>query len=1152
MRQPLRAACGGCDVLAARSVVREAIQKPQALRVVPSSSGSLEQSFRSGALSLLAISIRILSIKSEELTTSKFTQIQHAVALREPFIHSFDMAAPAATRPTTYAFVPPPPLPEFYLPMAASSGDSSAASSVSEEVSQALVRTKTKTRVSKQSQALQVIAGHACVTTLDKLPPALRDATDERTMRYDGIPRTTSTPIFALPPPPPGMANDVPPLAIYHVCRICLRPRSTRFHREHPIPINAVPPPPGICRRCRVTKVEEVTSVKDVAKTGVGNIDVMQKSESNEVKIGVAAFVPKEDYVTNREMKDRRGRALLRSLSQRRLRESSGSTSTGETRRITYRHIRVRERTMSPAPIRRSMTIPPPPGPRTTVISTAQDAIRAVSVHSQDAMMTTAVAAATSMQVQPTQMPSSRSTQIGKTASAKAPCRSPTPAPIRARPVSAVKPETAPLATRPERTEAEIRNIAREEVERYRQAERKLDAYPGAYAHGRMVPVERRIERKPEVAEPLPWHTDSDRFEVHVERVKEVVRPPSQPTPRSAPGQRSVRAEKEATVGKAQQAQSDKYTGSCWSSTRSQGNERREIVIERVVRDDPGEDGKSSEMRGMREQRAAFETVNAKSTTAEVRSSASDKTMWAPTDDRPVSVKFRPVLEGKGRKIYETEVARPPSPTKYATLEVVKGVDTSPESKPVPKSRGGRQQSPSRTNSGASKRVQELQEEAERQERTRKKSSASQEDPASERSSWPSTWEYWEEEDAKRTASGQSKHNEVDLRTESSRHAAEPADAPPKAEERVRAFDRRWAAATKQSKKVEGASSAEDRPEERKRGHIGLDSKHPLGPPPSMRSTRSAKAPDTEYYYRVDTLQPTEKPHSMGSPVIEYSFYERGVQPTAESRSTRSPDRELRVYERTVQPADEQRNYKSFQGRPAERSVEENHLLRTRQRPQAAAQPPAPEAKPRNDWRKHQKAEVSPSETSTRVRFANKVEFSPTPPGSDASSAQFRIIGGPGSKARKADGGVESAGDLIVEYERRGRSRARDRAPPAHEDREYYYERVQVPRRTHKEHDEHGHDGQTDRGERSEADDPAYRPRKSRPLATALSESPSRERLSEAFSKITVDGAGPYRPELPRPDSMQTWQGSGHARMDESFGHSHGRWEEDLPGDSAR
>ncbi|KAF2723128.1 hypothetical protein K431DRAFT_292850 [Polychaeton citri CBS 116435] len=64
----------------------------------------------------------------------------------------------------------------------------------------------------------------------------------------------------------PSYSNEVTKLAIYHICRICLRSRSRRFHREHPIPADGVPPPPGICRRCRFLSESNSTTGEATAE----------------------------------------------------------------------------------------------------------------------------------------------------------------------------------------------------------------------------------------------------------------------------------------------------------------------------------------------------------------------------------------------------------------------------------------------------------------------------------------------------------------------------------------------------------------------------------------------------------------------------------------------------------------------------------------------------------------------------------------------------------------------------------------------------------------------------------------------------------------------------------------------------------------------
>ncbi|KAK5127200.1 hypothetical protein LTR85_008562 [Meristemomyces frigidus] len=1081
------------------------------------------------------------------------------------------MAAPVAAPPTTYAFIPPPPLPEFYLPKNAGSKHDSASSTSAEDASWALVRSMTKVRVSKQSR-LQTNDDNACDNALPlQQPAAPGDATDETMIKFTRA-RATSAPFASLPPPPPGFGEyDVPPLAVYHICRICIRPRSAKYHREHPIPINGVPPPPGICRRCRVTQVdEEVVTETKVSKPKKKKelVEVVTRGESNEIKLGLACIVPDEDYVPMQEMKDRRGRRLLRELDcQQRSRHVS--EETGEEREITYRHVRVREteRTVSPAPAREGFRIPPLPPPqarkpKTTVSSTAQDAIDAASVPSQEIFMTTAAAAATAPEVQPVQMPSSRSvrsvrvTEIVKedTAKASSSASSSSRSTLSGAKVSA---RATSVVFKPERTESQIRKIAREEVEKYRQAERKLEAHPDAYAHGCMIPVQRRIERQVDIAEPLPWRKKSDHIEVRVEREKEAVRasvPPSRP---SQPSQRAPTAEEEWRVSDAQAERSEKYTGSGLSEARSHRNEEREIVVERVVRREsqPAGSQKSSGSRQSRARPAAKDLEDDRNTTSGSRSVTSDKTRWAcatnepkrtyyPASNRPASVKMQEVVGwDDARASYTTREIWLPTGSQYDVVEVIEEVELPPEpANAAPRLRGGGPKSVTSTDSRISERVQELQEDAERQERAQKVDSPPRRPPASTRSSKPSERDYRNDNNAAGTTSRHSsRYQEVDAEvdvdvryrreevrseivrrpsalsertirsqqsrnTQASRQTQEPAEDAPKEPERVRAYDRRMA--TLEAHKAEAISLREERSTGRRRDDANASTSRPSDPLPSGRSARSARSPGRE--------------------------------------------REYIQVERRVQPADEPFETRSSGGRTGKYYIDTEELWRFSSskpnadpRPQSqlnkAQQHNAPEERKGQEQRRD-----SPSETSTRVRFAKKVEMSPTPPGSDASSAQFRNFGARGVKGRPKESAAESGEDLIAEYERRGRARARGRAAPAAEERQKVYD---------------SKPGQEQRPRLDGVDDTAYRPRMSRPLARALSESPSRERLSEAFSdhrskvssKVVVGGFGPYRPEQPRTGSTEIWGGSDHAsRTEERVEHSFGGWAEDVPGGSAR
>ncbi|KAK4545671.1 hypothetical protein LTR36_002624 [Oleoguttula mirabilis] len=1093
------------------------------------------------------------------------------------------MAAPVLSPPTTYAFIPPPPLPEFYLPKEAGSKGSSTSSSPSAgTASQALVRVKTKTKVqvSKQSRLQTSSDNEGALAPPPQLPAAPGDATDETVIKITST-RATSAPFMHLPPPPPpGFGDyDVPPLAVYHICRICIRPRSARYHREHPIPINGVPPPPGICRRCRVTKVEEDVSTETMVARPKEKklIEVVKKGESNEIKLGLACVVPEEDLVSRQEMKDRRARRLLRELDrQQRLREES--QETGQGREITYRHVRVREteRTVSPATAREGFRIPPlpppqPPKPKTTSSSTAQDAVDALSAQSQEAVMMSSAVAATSIQVQPTQMPSSRSvrsvrvTEIVKEDAAKASSSASSSTSTRSGTKATAR--TSSVVFKPERTDSQIRKIAREEVEKYRQAERILEAHPDAYAHGRMIPVQRRIEREADTAEPLPWRKESDRIEVRVEREKEAVVAPDPSSRQAEQGQRSSRKEKEWDTFDGQTGSSQKYTGSGWSTAHSNRDGERDFVIERVVKRDsqPAGNRKSVDSRQSRARPEAKDPQDDRSTTSGSQSVASDKTRWAHPNEQPtpaVNTHSEPPVNVKqpeatsweyASRTYETTGVRLPPSRKYDVIEVIERVEMTPKPpNPAPKLRGGGSKADNRTNSRISERVQELKEDAERQERAQTEVSPPRRPPASARSSKPSERESWNNESAGRTASRHSsryQQEDVDIRytreeapseavrgpsalsgrtarsqqsehTQRSRQTAEPARDAVRDGERVRAFDRRMAAL--EVRNPQTASLQAGRSDDRRRGGADASDSRPSVHPALSRSARTMRSPEREYIH----------------------------------------------IERTVHPADEPWDSRPSGNRPLDYYIDTEELWRfpsaaPNADPQRQSQIDAPKRR-ESDGRKHRELRKdSPSETSTRVRFAAKVDFSPTPPGSDASSTQFRMIGARGGKGRQNDGGVESAEDLIAEYERRGRARARDRAAPAAEERQkvYHYERDTRSPVNDREAVGGPQEPMEEQPRLDGVDDAAYRPRKSRPLARALSESPSRERLSEAFSarqcktssKARVDGFGPYRPEEPRTGSTEVVDGSDHAsRKDERFGHSDRRWVEDLPDRTAR
>ncbi|KAF2172506.1 hypothetical protein M409DRAFT_17739 [Zasmidium cellare ATCC 36951] len=372
----------------------------------------------------------------------------------------------------TYMSIPPPPLPEFYM--------------------------------SKEATA---DAGSSTRGTDDlgrkKYPPIPGDGTDER-REYIRTRRTSD------------ISSS---LVVYHVCRICLRPRSARYHREHPIPIDGVPPPPGICRRCRVTSVDESKSL----------VDVVEHHESHGPKIGVKSLVVDEDYLPARAARSRRVNYDLDEVEWRELEPPPAEQSPPRKKEYIYRHILV---AVPPPPIH-----PPPPTappqmahlptpdppkaqppeptfiyvPKPDVKSTAQDAIDSISEKSAHSSRHTRYEIRHVKQSAPKE-PSiseesvSRHIEHKKTTAPKARVE------LEVRSSYAVSD-----ASKPEWTESQIQRLARDEVERYRRAERSMDAHGDAYAHGRMVPVERvpvvpverRIEAQRDIKEEMPWKKEA-------------------------------------------------------------------------------------------------------------------------------------------------------------------------------------------------------------------------------------------------------------------------------------------------------------------------------------------------------------------------------------------------------------------------------------------------------------------------------------------------------------------------------------------------------------------------------------------------------------------------------------------------------------------
>ncbi|TKA66057.1 hypothetical protein B0A55_09917 [Friedmanniomyces simplex] len=374
------------------------------------------------------------------------------------------------------------------------------------------------------------------------------------------------------------------------------------------------------------------------------------------------------------------------------------------------------------------------------------------------------------------------------------------------------------------------------------------------------------------------------------------------------------------------------------------------------------------------------------------------------------------------------------------------------------------------------------------------------------------------------------------------RRAAPEEEEKPSETARPRAYDLRWAAVTAAAAAAAGIGAGSQQRQHKEPGNA-VEDDHAE----SDESSDKTRWPE----------QPASKPDSRAGrsdagTERTTKFSEAPVSERS-SRPARSPEREYIFTERIVEPAGRQWERERSRDVPGRRYVETRELFSTSKGSRAGSTQPT--SQPSRNYRaiyREVKAGDDSEHSSGRVRFASKVDVSPTPPDSEASSTQFRMIGArPGSRRKVvAEGGERERGeDLIVEYEeRRGRSRARDRARSGGvgegQKQEYFYERKGV------ESSRSRCDGAEDPSERSGGGSPEKREPK--PLARAFSESPSRELHSEAPAWANEDGFRPYRPEMLRPnsrdiDSLEVGSGSGHGE-DRGVKHSaHGRWQEDLP-----
>jgi hypothetical protein len=341
--------------------------------------------------------------------------------------------------------------------------------------------------------------------------------------------------VINIPPPPPGFpgASGIlietepvpqPTLTVYHICRICLRPRSEKYHLDRPVSSDGALPPPGICKRCRITSVEEKSD----------HTNLVHVKESDKVRVGISAFLPKDSLYTRQEASEAIRKQGRKGYGDIYVRE--GSSEEGEPDRVVYRYVKRTTRSVpDPPPMERpevsvenlaAMNLmndqaspPPETGRTTTKVNVGSDYadspnsgpvrypaqnVRVTEIRRVDRPETIDSLSSTR---------SSRSSTI--TAKDQVSSRAKASVSMKSSVASSQSKVTgtaqvaAPVAHG--YTESEIRTFARDEVERYRQAERMMHAHPNAYAHGRMmpiapaVPVERRIEVVRDTATTRPW-----------------------------------------------------------------------------------------------------------------------------------------------------------------------------------------------------------------------------------------------------------------------------------------------------------------------------------------------------------------------------------------------------------------------------------------------------------------------------------------------------------------------------------------------------------------------------------------------------------------------------------------------------------------------
>jgi hypothetical protein len=1030
---------------------------------------------------------------------------------------------------------------------------------------------------------------------------------------YEAKPTKDSQPqatrIITIPPPPPGFPGVLveaepvaqPTLTVYHVCRICLRPRSEKYHLEHPISSDVLPPS-GICKRCRITSVEEKN---DYTK-------LVHVEESDKVRVGISAFLPKDNLYTRQEASEAIRKKQRKGYSDLYVRQHSSEEEDSE--RVVYRYTKRRKESGPEPPpfehpevsvenlaamnLMNDMSSPRLDTRRTTmkvnVASDYDDSPGGGTIRYSAPNVRVAEIRRVERLATPDAASSSKSTKSSAStakdqgaSSAKASVSVRSSAASNRSTVKGTAQVTTPAA--PGYTESEIRTFARDEVERYRQAERMMQAHPNAYAHGKMVPVvpavpvERRIEAVRDTAAPKPWEV-----------------------PTSPPGEAAF-----ATLRTRATSMASKDGTGCMERGPSESSKHwyHPAKSSSSGTKSTSSNASTSTVKEQSTKRYDYHVSSGqKEYDAEVivQQRRRELPRGLPESDPPTSAKLREVVGIIREEPIHARRSSVSSGRRYEQdiIEVTEEIELPPRAEL-------RAASIPQMDSAVPQRVKILR--AGQEPRQRQRAPHSPQDDRqlsnSREASQRTDKSYWEAERVVRTASGHSsaRKEESDVRGSERQSQAEvdvvveetedlytmpsPRQFRPNPSSHGRSDDESWYAS--RVKSVRTHQLIPERPSSPPKPQEDSDDKTvwrrdeiPIRPAASSRMSTVEDAEDNdddwdwEYRKRVVTAsdRPPGRIDDESAPGRHYVDTERMFRRRQPSQSA---------------PREE------------EPSMHNSH---SQARLHARA-PPIPEIviSREVDQESHQDRGRGPyvrtSEESAHVRFASKVEFSPTPPGSNESLPEQVRHSKPSSRSSRGsakrsslrnqiDGGAseppESAESLLAEYEttrslRRlaidgeedvsyvsakhassargsGHSGSAAQQSARSEPRSFHSHTSRHSTRTREDdtfaqvpsHDEdERRSGRSAQRSSRDETETATQLSRSRKLARALSESPSRERLQQKYLRVQqqqeqksetvdsrgrrsdwdeeeVDSKGPYRAQSPRTESMDVLYGSGH------------------------